>query len=238
MDRFQLEEERYKIYQSLGDLVYAGIHDLKSPVANLKLIARLLSTVKDINEVSEYANMISEAVKQVETSINGLAKVMDIQSNDCTVIEQINFDEIIDQLKKKYPGIKLNVSFKSAPTIIHIAPYIKTILNQLLSNTLYYADERGAQLELSTQYEQGYTLLKARDYGIGFNYKKYGQKVFRPFTRITKKSDGAGLGLYLIKIIVEKNGGKVHIQSEPGIGTMLNVYLKEYKKTNSIEDSL
>lgn len=226
MDNPLIKEEKIKIYRALNDLVYAGIHDLKSPIANLKLIARLLESVEHLDEVKEYANMAASALVQMETSVNGLATVMDIESNDSSAVETINFSRLAALLKTKYPAINLIENF-NVPEIKHVPVYVRTLLDNIISNSLNFNEGKGnITLELTTHREEDYILLTAKDNGKGINLDKYGNNLFNPFTKINSK--GAGVGLYLIKIIAEKNGGKVQIESEPGAGTVLKIYLREY----------
>jgi two-component system CheB/CheR fusion protein len=75
----------------------------------------------------------------------------------------------------------------------------------------------------------GFVLLTVRDNGMGMNLNKYKQHLFKPFTRFTNKASGKGLGLHLVKNMVEKNGGKIQVESATENGTTFYLYLKEYK---------
>ena len=70
--------------------------------------------------------------------------------------------------------------------------------------------------------------LAFADNGLGIDLSRQGHKLFRPFSRLTTRGEGKGLGLYLIKNMVEKNGGKVMLHSTPGQGTTVTCYLVEY----------
>jgi signal transduction histidine kinase len=67
---------------------------------------------------------------------------------------------------------------------------------------------------------------------MGMDLTKYGNKLFKPFTRFSKKADGKGIGLFLLKSMIEKNEGRIEVASEPGNGTRFSCYLKEYLVLN------
>jgi signal transduction histidine kinase len=75
----------------------------------------------------------------------------------------------------------------------------------------------------------GYSLLMIRDNGIGIDLEQHGEMIFFPFKRIgAKEAEGTGIGLYIVKSIIEKNGGFIKLKSYPGEGTAFCCYLKEY----------
>lgn len=94
-------------------------------------------------------------------------------------------------------------------------------------------DDVPLKIELETDYTDDYVLIKIKDNGIGINLDKYRDQLFTTFTRITdKKTKGTGIGLYIIKTIIEKNGGKIDVESIPGEGTTFYCYLREYEINN------
>ncbi len=67
-------------------------------------------------------------------------------------------------------------------------------------------------------------IISVKDNGIGINLEKHRNDLFKPFNRFTNKAEGTGVGLYLVRNIIEKNGGSIELISEPGIG--MRVYLQ------------
>jgi two-component system CheB/CheR fusion protein len=74
-----------------------------------------------------------------------------------------------------------------------------------------------------------FVLIRIEDNGLGIDLQKYGNSLFEPFKRLTTQGEGSGLGLHLVKTMVEHNGGLIQVKSEPGIGTSFTLYLKEYE---------
>ncbi|MFW5831377.1 MAG: ATP-binding protein, partial [Prolixibacteraceae bacterium] len=76
-----------------------------------------------------------------------------------------------------------------------------------------------------------YTLLTIKDNGTGIDMDQNGKQLFSPFQRFNKKKvKGTGIGLYIVKSIIEKNDGYIEVESTPGEGTAFYCYLKPYKE--------
>lgn len=71
-------------------------------------------------------------------------------------------------------------------------------------------------------------MLLVQDNGMGMDLKKWGHLLFQPFKRLNNHRKGTGIGLHLIKQIIEKNGGKIKVKSLPGQGTTFCCFLRPY----------
>lgn len=104
-------------------------------------------------------------------------------------------------------------------------------MQNLINNAIKYKDNhRTLTVEVSTRKEDDYIVLQIKDNGIGMNMERIGEKLFKPFTRFNSSTEGKGIGLHLVKSMVEKNGGKIKVESEVGKGSTFNIFLKEHKK--------
>ena len=95
----------------------------------------------------------------------------------------------------------------------------------------YYDKKKQCVIDVKTEMIDGKVILTVKDNGIGIDFNKIKKKsIFEPFTRFTKKSSGRGIGLHLIKNIVEKNGGYINVESKIGEGTTFYIHLRDYDK--------
>jgi PAS domain S-box-containing protein len=227
-------QELSKINEVLDNFVYMAAHDLKSPVANLKLLSGMLVRV-DSPVHPELHAAIVESVNRLDQTINGLVEVIEVQSvHDIPVKEvafqtclQIIIQDLADEIRST--GSQIEIDFSQKDTVRYVEAYLQSILKNLLTNAIKYrSTARNLHVHIQTKQEKEYVLLTVSDNGMGMNLAKYGQHVFKPFTRFTNKASGKGLGLHLIKSMVEKNGGKVLVDSEVEKGTTFRIYLKEY----------
>jgi PAS domain S-box-containing protein len=232
---FLKNQELKKVNEYLDNFVYAAAHDLRSPVANLKLLFNLLEKTSDMDGKLKYLEAIEKAVNRLDKTLNGLVQVIEIQSQSGNVYKLINFNTILDGLKAEFATsivskrAKIIADFSACSFINYIEAYMISIIKNLISNAIKYSsDDKIPLIKLHTQKEDDFIILTIQDNGIGIDLEKYGQNLFKPFNRFTNKAEGQGIGLHLIKSMVEKNGGKIEVQSSPDNGTKFIIFLKEF----------
>lgn len=74
-------------------------------------------------------------------------------------------------------------------------------------------------------------MISFKDNAEGIDMERNGSRLFTPFIRFNQEQEGKGIGLYLIKKMIEKNGGRLEVESEKGRGSTFTIYLKEYPAT-------
>lgn len=104
---------------------------------------------------------------------------------------------------------------------------MRSIVYNLLSNSLKYrSPERTLELSISTESTPEYVILKVEDNGLGMKKNDHA-KIFYMFKRLHDHVEGTGIGLYIVKRIVENAGGKIEVESEEGKGTTFQVYFRK-----------
>jgi signal transduction histidine kinase len=116
--------------------------------------------------------------------------------------------------------------FAKCPEILYPTEHLKSIFQNLLMNSIKYSSpDRLLEIEVKS-YEKDYrTILEFRDNGIGFDSNISGMEVLEPFKQLDTNKEGSGLGLYIIKTIVEHHHGYIHIQSQPDKGAIFTIAL-------------
>lgn len=232
-----LNEQLNKSNQDLEDFAYTISHDLKSPINNLKLLI-------DIMEMSnrgpiEHLNDFKKLIGRLDQILVGLVEIIDLKNNPKGLAKDVSFENILshvrEELLAKTNGSSADIQydFELCPTIFYYEAYLHSILLNLVGNAIKYKDpERTPVIRISTGIAEGYVLLQVQDNGIGINMDKIGANLFKPFRRFTKKADGKGIGLHIVKSMVEKNGGRIEVESEPGKGSLFRIYLMEYARSH------
>jgi len=109
---------------------------------------------------------------------------------------------------------------------------LRSILYNLISNAVKFrAAERIPQLHVRTYLENGYLVLQVKDNGIGIEKSKL-YNVFNIYKRLHHDIDGSGIGLYLVKKIVDATGGMTKVESEVGKGSTFSIYFKREEALN------
>jgi PAS domain S-box-containing protein len=221
--------------EDLDNFVYAASHDLKQPVNNLAGLfdeLRHVTIFSDPEEQAVLLPMVDEALRQLATTINDLAAVGQVQRLPDLPAETVALDELTQEvLHTLQPQVyaaraRVTTDFTARPTVTYPRASLRTIVLNLLSNALKYADpSRPARVHLSVWVQEGHPVLLVEDNGLGFDVQRHQDELFHLFRRFHDHTEGTGVGLYLINRIVQSNGGRVEVESEIGEGTTFRVFL-------------
>ncbi len=231
----------------LEDYAYAISHDLKSPINNLNLLLTMIENANDLNQKATYFPDLGKIVNRLNELFTGLTQMIELQNQEVTAAKEVWFEDILqmvlDEYKTDLEATSANITyqFEVAPSITYYEIYLYSIFSNLISNAIKYRKkDKNPQIKISTIQTSDYIVLKIQDDGIGMDLSKVGEKLFKPFKRFNKQAEGRGIGLHLIKNMVEKNGGKIEVDSKPGCGATFMAYLKEYSqkrtRTKAVED--
>jgi PAS domain S-box-containing protein len=234
--KHKADKER-KAGELFENLLYIAAHDLKGPIANMYLALNLIDRIDEAEKKIDSLEIFRPLVNQLDFTIKGLTGILQVQKTDESLAGEVYFenvlnDVILEHRDSLYEG-NVKYDFSKKPSIRYIEPFISSILKNLVNNAVKYSrDNAPLRIEVKTTLDKdGFVLLTVKDNGIGIDLEKHGEKLFTPFRRINPaKSEGTGIGLYMIKSIIEKNGGYIHMKSTPYKGSKFYCYLREYEK--------
>ncbi len=228
-------EELKKANQNLDNFVHIIAHDLRSPLGNMKMVAHQFEDAS-IDEVKELVPILHKCVDRLDNTINGLVKIIEIEGAQKIVESSIDLEELITDVKYELRGAinenkaVIKVHNIEGKRINYVRAFLTSIFYNLLSNSIKYSKSNEIpEINIEIQpVKLGYQ-VNFSDNGIGIDMEKYGERLFTPFKRIAKNGKmGLGVGLHMIKNMIEKNGGKIEVESEVGKGTTFRIFLKEY----------
>lgn len=221
----QLQKSQKRIDQFIH-FSYSTANDLKAPIANMKSLLDMLN--RDKMKASNYDAVLNNAKKsanQLEKTIFALAEVNKVREELKLEKENVNFDEIlkevvsrlIDPIKSAKATVKKD--FSECESIHYNRNQLKNILFQLLTNSVKYRDpEKPLIVKFKTIKRGGKISIIVKDNGLGFDSIKHQEQILKPFVRLHSHTDGTGLGLYIVKIILDYNKGEIKMESEPKQG--------------------
>ncbi|MBJ6109599.1 PAS domain-containing protein [Hymenobacter sp. BT523] len=222
--------------QDLDNFVYAASHDLKQPVNNLAGLFEELrgsATFADPLEEEVLVPLIQDALQQLGHTIDDLAALGQAQqSSEAAPTEEVRLADVVEEVvnslepQARAARARITTDFASRPTVCFARANLRTILLNLLSNSLKYADPaRPARIHVSAWVADGQPILVVEDNGLGFDAEKHGAELFHLFRRLHTHIPGSGVGLYLVHRIVQAHGGSIEVDSQPGAGASFRVRL-------------
>jgi signal transduction histidine kinase len=118
------------------------------------------------------------------------------------------------------------VTVPEETTLLFSAKNLRSVLYNLLSNALKYRHpSRAPQVHVAYREQAAYQVLEVRDNGLGLDLTRGEEKLFGMFQRLHAHVEGTGVGLYMVKRMVENAGGHIEVQSQLGQGSTFSVYL-------------
>lgn len=221
-----------RINTDLDNFIYTASHDLRSPIVNLESLIALLNkglSDKLETEHQQLLNMMTTSITRLKRTIDALTDITRIQKED-ELQERLLFEEVLNEVKLdldsqlQETGASLELDLQ-VPSINFVPHNLRSILYNLLSNALKYRDPaRPLRICIATHAEGEYTVLSIKDNGLGISSANQ-KKLFSMFKRFHSHVKGSGIGLYLIKRIIENVGGKVEAESEEGVGSTFRLYM-------------
>ncbi|MFN3404171.1 MAG: PAS domain S-box protein [Cytophagaceae bacterium] len=227
-------EELQKINTDLDNFVYTASHDLKAPISNLEaLLMTLKEELKDrSDEISLFLDMINTCIFRLKETIQDLTDITKIQKESLEDVEMVNLEELCNDTLLSIKEIVdknsacIEIEF-SCTELSFSRKNMRSILYNLISNAIKYrSPERTPVVRIRSEiYNEDQIKISVRDNGLGIDPGNK-DKIFSMFKRLHDHVDGSGVGLYIVKRIVENAQGRIEVESEPGVGSVFNIYLK------------
>lgn len=231
-------EKLFQINRYLDEFVHAVAHDLRSPVAGLKLSFELLTQVEEAKK-QKIMKGCQTYLDRLDNTLHGLVQLIEIQEDiSRQKFEKIDIHQVLDQvtgdLHEKLQNARSSITFGTFDwqRISFPKPYLYNILRNIIRYALRFRDpDQELNFKLSASFRNGYHVIQVQENGPGIDLEKEMKNLFKPFSHINKGSDRQGMGLAIVKHMVEKNGGKIVVHSSMGSGTLFEIYLKEYQQS-------
>lgn len=220
--------------EELSHYAHLVSHDLKTPLRTISTFVNWIyeDNVDSLNEESiNHIKTIEDTIVDMDKLISSTLQFAEIRSAVGNINSQINLSETINSLinnnflhfKNEFE-IKLPKTF---PVIKYNEVQIKQIFQNLIDNSFKYRDKKkSSYVEISFEDKSDYILFKIKDNGIGID-ESHHDMVFTIFKKMNRRTDSSGVGLWIIKKIIENAGGKIWFESTLGIGTTFYFTVKK-----------
>jgi light-regulated signal transduction histidine kinase (bacteriophytochrome) len=219
-------EELKRSNDDLQRFAYVASHDLQEP---LRTISSFLQLIEKRNrdlldaESREFMSFVVSGADRLQTMINNLLEYSRLDSRGTPFVEVESADilrKVIDDFGSEIERAGAVITFDGLPTVTADSNQLFRLFQNLVSNALKFRGPEPPRIHVSSRREEGSWVFSVRDNGIGID-PKYKDRIFVIFQRLHTMDTyaGTGIGLSICKRIVERHGGRIWVESEPGNGS-------------------
>lgn len=231
--------ELKKINFDLDNFIYTASHDLKAPILNVEglmhaLTKTLSKETSEKKQVKKIVEMIFSSIDRFKTTIGDLSDISKVDKTFHEDQQDLVIAEIVDDVKISISEyIKDNNASISTNCLSRTVYFSKKNLNSIIYNLIYNAikyrsPKRAPEINIYCEEDENYVILIVEDNGLGIpSHKK--EVIFDMFKRLHDHVEGSGIGLFIVKRIIENADGKVEVESELGKGSEFRVFFKKVK---------
>ena len=235
IENARLFTERASLINELGAqnaelerFTYTVSHDLRSPLVTIRGFLGYLrqdTAAGDLSRFDTDMARIANAVDKMQELLNDLLELSRV-GRIINPPEEIPFEHIVKESIELTSGLletgNIRVEIQKDLPIIHgDRTRLVEVMQNLISNaSKFMGDQTAPRIEIGTtgSEKEGKPVFFVRDNGIGIE-AQYHERIFGLFNRLDPNVDGTGIGLSLVRRILEVHNGKIWVESEPGIGT-------------------
>jgi PAS domain S-box-containing protein len=227
----ELLENLKRSNKELHDFAHIVSHDLKSPLRSINALVSWFQ--EDYEEVlddgaNETFDKLNNKLEQMDALIDGILRYSSVNDKNVLIIQKVKVKEILEEIKTiLYIPEHIKFSYpENLPIIKADKTRIKQLFQNLISNAINYIDKEEGKIEVKFRELKQYWKFSISDNGVGIS-KAYHDKIFKIFQTLDKKGKSTGIGLSIVKKIVELYGGEIYLESEEGKGTTFFFKIKK-----------
>ncbi|RDI71116.1 MEDS domain-containing protein [Halopelagius longus] len=231
----ELEETVDQLQQSnerLEQFAYAASHDLQEPLrmvtSYLQLLERRYADAFD-EDGEEFLEFAVDGADRMREMIDGLLEYSRVETRG-DPFEPVELDAVLDDVREdlqiQIEEADADIAAGELPRVEGDASQLRQVFQNLLENAITYSGDEPPQVHVDAERRGREWLLSVRDEGIGIEPEDQ-DRIFTVFDRLHSREeyDGTGLGLALCERIIERHGGDIWVESEPGEGSTFSFTL-------------
>ena len=224
--RNRREHELQRSNVDLEQFAYVASHDLQEPLRMVASYTELLAQRyrgKLDERADKYIFYATDGAKRMQRLISDLLAFSRIGSQGRTltpVSAGAVLRRVLEPLQKPLADTRAVVDIRPLPTVMADEGQLEQLFQNLLGNALKFRSDAAPHIVIDAKPYKERWLFSVKDNGMGFEMQ-YAERIFRMFQRLHERGrfEGSGIGLSIVKRIVERHGGEIFVESEPGKGT-------------------
>ncbi|MFO7720355.1 MAG: PAS domain-containing protein [Gillisia sp.] len=238
--RLKSIRELEKLNSQYETLKYALAHDIRQPISAITLIAGGLGLAHkkdDSMQLEKFIKTLKESSKCLDGMVEDFTTGKVDVNGDSSEGIALNIEEICQdilhslKIEIKEKNIKVTTDLK-VKEIIFPRNSLRSVFYNLIQNAIKFSDsEKDSEIKIATEAVRGFVILCVQDNGLGIPFKDQRQ-VFKKSKRLSKIIEGTGMGLYVVKHMLEDNKSRIKLESKEREGTTFKVFFKTPSDNN------
>ncbi len=227
-------EQLEKINADLDNFIYTASHDLKAPITNIEGLVNLISRLEDKNDprFDRFIEMIYTSINRFKGTIKDLTEISKVQKEFSEAEDRLDLQAVLEDalfdiretISRNNASIKTDFAVRK---VRFSRKNLRSIFYNLVSNAVKFrSEEKDPEISVISREEGSSVVITITDNGLGIPAGKE-DKVFTMFKRLHSHVDGSGVGLYIVKRMVDNAGGSIEVQSKAGKGTSFTIRLPQ-----------
>ena len=230
-------QQLLRINSDLDNFIYTASHDLKAPISNIEgllqaLLRSLPAESKALDRIQLITDMMQGSIERFKKTIASLTEITKLQKDNNQQLTLVSIADVVKDVIPDLEPMSVSINARLETAVEDCSPIqfsyknLRSIVYNLLSNALkYHSPEREPLVQVSCRQEEDFVVLKVQDNGLGMDLLE-DTKIFTMFKRLHDHVEGTGIGLYMVKKIIENAGGKIEVESKVGEGSVFQVFFK------------
>ena len=192
----------------------------------VEVVAQDLHYIRD--SASRMSRMVEDLLR-LSRAGNAAMQWVEISLKDCV-------SEVLDMLSLRIDETGARVLVDELPSVYGDPRLLAQLIQNLAGNALKFVRDKIPSLHFTYEFIRNEHVIGVRDNGIGIA-EKYGQSIFSPFKRLHSRHEfeGTGIGLSICKTVVERHGGRIWVESQPGQGAHFRFTLSNVRPSGVAE---
>ena len=239
-DLINLNNQLLRVNSDMDNFIYTASHDLKAPISNIEglviALTRYLSKQSHENPVVfKLLPLIRASIERFKKTLLDLTEITKLQRLHEEEETAIDLEEIVDDIKLDLSPIinesngQIKLELNDVKELKYSSKNLRSILYNLISNGLKYrSSDRDPIILITCQEDQDFSVITVQDNGLGMDLEN--NSIFGMFKRLHNHVEGSGIGLYIVKKIIDNAGVKIEVESKVGEGSTFKLFFKKAKK--------
>jgi PAS domain S-box-containing protein len=224
-----------KLKKELNTLIYQASHHLRSPITTMLGLVNLLRIEYKSSSIStpQYIQMMEERLHHLDIVLRNISSIS-FNNNTELKIDEIRFEEEVMRVFETYRNSPVRFIYEGTQTKSFFTDSLRlrAILKHLIDNSIKFRNNStDSEVRVNVKIRNSIVYVSVSDNGLGMTDSDL-MNIYEMFYRGNDIASGAGLGLFIVKGMVERLGGKIQVESKFGSGTTFSFAIPEQIKDN------